>query len=349
MSSPVLRSVASTGVLGLLVAAMWLSEVRLAGQSPDASAKKPVPRLADGRPDLQGLWSFATVTPLERPKEFADREVLTAEEVARLEKRAVDNQFVDRQPPPGNPGAYNAFWIDFGTKVVGTHRTSLVVDPPDGRVPALTAEGRQREEAFAARRKIAAGPESLPIWDRCLVGFNAGPPIIPSGYNNNMQLFQTSDHVVVLTEMVHDARIIPLDARPRLPAHMRQWRGDPRGRWDGDTLVVETTNFRPEGTGTLPLDREFARQGLGISGDQNLHLTERFSRLDADTLLYEFTISDPTIWTQPWTVSLTMRRSDEGMFEYACHEGNYGMSGILSGARAGEKAPAGASQPGSSR
>ena len=330
--------VASTAVV--VTASLGLSLAPGSAQTPTAQTKKPAPavRQADGRPDLQGEWSFATVTPLERPKEYAGRATLTAEEAAKIEARAVQDQFVDRPPPPGNPGAYNKFWIDFGTEVVSTNRTSLVVDPPDGRVPALTPGGMAREEARAEKRKIAAGPEDLPPWDRCLVGFNAGPPILPSGYNNNMQLFQTADHVVVLTEMVHDARIIPIDGRPALPSHIRQWRGDSRGRWDGDTLVVETKNFRSEGTGTLPLDREFARRGLGLGGDENLHLTERFRRIDADTLLYEFTIDNTSIWTHPWTVSMTMRRNGERMYEYACHEGNYGMKGILSGARADDKA-----------
>jgi hypothetical protein len=327
-----------TSAAVVVVASLVSPSAPASAQTP-AQTKKPAPvaRLSDGRPDLQGEWSFATVTPLERPKEYADRGTLTAEEAAKIEERAVRDQFVDRPPPPGNPGAYNRFWIDFGTEVVATNQTSLVVDPPDGRVPALTPGGMEREEARAARRKIAAGPEDLPPWDRCLVGFNAGPPILPSGYNNNMQLFQTRDHVVVLTEMVHDARIIPVDGRPGLPAHIRQWKGDSRGRWEGDTLVVETRNFRSEGTGTLPLDREFARRGLGLGGDENLRLTERFRRLDADTLLYEFTIDNATIWSRPWTVSMTMRRNGERMYEYACHEGNYGMKGILSGARAEER------------
>jgi hypothetical protein len=323
----------------VLVMTLMFPATPASAQTSGAGSRKAAPaaRLADGRPDLQGEWSFATVTPLERPKEYADRATLTAEEAAKIEERAVRDQFVDRPPPPGNPGAYNRFWIDFGTEVVSTNRTSLVVDPADGRVPPLTAGGMAREEARAAKRKIAAGPEDLPPWDRCLVGFNAGPPILPSGYNNNVQLFQTADHIVVLTEMVHDARVIPIDGRPALPSHIRQWRGDSRGRWEGDTLIVETKNFRSEGTGTLPLDREFARSGLGLSGDENLHLTERFRRLDADTLLYEFTIDDTSIWTRPWTVSMTMRRNGERMYEYACHEGNYGMKGILSGARADER------------
>jgi hypothetical protein len=205
-------------------------------------------------------------------------------------------------------------------------------------VPPLTPYGKEREAAREGRAKIAAGPEDLTTWDRCILGFNAGPPMIGGGYNAYVQLFQTSDYVAVLTEMVHDARIIPLTGRPPLPSHARQWRGDSRGRWEGDTLVVETRNFRSEGTGTLSL------RGLGLSGDENLNLIERFRRLDADTLLYEYTIDDPTIWTRPWTVSMTLRKSNAQMYEYACHEGNYGMSGILSAARAQEKVAADAAK-----
>jgi len=181
--------------------------------------------------------------------------------------------------------------------------------------------------------EIAAGPEDVSTWERCLVGFNAGPPMIGGGYNAYARIFQTANYVVILNEMVHDARIIPLDGRPRLPSHIRQWKGESRGRWDGDTLVVETQGFRSEGTGTLSL------RGLGYSPDENLKLTERFRRIDADTLLYEYTVDDTTVWTRPWTVSLPMSRTSQEMFEYACHEGNYGLSGILSAARALEKAP----------
>ena len=306
-----------------------------APKTPKAPVKAVAPaRLADGRPDLQGVWNFATITPLQRPKEFAGREVLTAEEVAKLESQAVSNEFVDRPPAPGETGAYNRFWIDAGTKVIATHRTSLIVDPPDGRLPPLTPQGKERDAALDAKSKAAAGPEDLTTWDRCLLGFNAGPPINGGGYNANVQLFQTSDYVVLLTEMVHDARIIPLDGRPPLPSHLRQWRGDSRGRWDGDTLVIESRNFQAGGTGTLSLKNG----GLGFSPDENLHLTERIRRLNADTLSYQYTVDDPTVWTRPWTVSLTMQKSNEPMYEYACHEGNYGMAGILSGARAAEKA-----------
>ena len=331
-------SLVSAGALAVVIAALLLSCVPVFAQAAGSQAamKVAATRLSDGRPDLQGIWGFATVTPLQRPKEFADREVLTPEEKAKLEEQAVRDQFVDRPPPPGSPGAYNRFWVDAGTKVVATNRTSLIVDPPDGRLPPLTPYGKEREAALETRAKIAAGPEDLTTWDRCILGFNAGPPMIGGGYNAYVQLFQTSDYLVLLTEMVHDARIIPLDGWPSLPSHVRQWRGDSRGRWDGDTLVVETRNFRSEGTGTLSL------RGFGLSGDENLHLIERFRRLDTDTLLYEYTIDDPTIWTRSWTVSMTMRKSDEQMYEYACHEGNYGLFGILAGARAEEKVGTGA-------
>jgi len=316
-----------------LVLVSWVPASAQAAKPRAAAAGKAVPRSSDGHPDLSGNWSFATVTPLQRPKEFANRDKLTAEEAAKLEEQAVRDQFVDRPPPPGNPGAYNRFWIDSGTTVVSTHQTSLIVDPPDGRMPPLTSQGAAREKAREARQEVAAGPEDLTTWDRCLLGFNAGPPMIGGGYNAYARIFQTGNQVVLLNEMVHDVRIIPLDGRPRFPANIRQWKGESRGRWDGDTLVVETEKFRSEGTGTLSL------RGLGYSPDENLRLTERFRRVDADTLLYEYTVDDPTVWTKPWTVSLTMRKTDEQMFEYACHEGNYGLSGILSAARALDKAP----------
>ena len=326
-------SLVSAGALAIVFAVLLLFPVPIFAQTGESQpATKVAPtRLPDGRPDLQGIWGFATLTPLQRPKEFADKETLTPEEKANLEEKAVRDQFVDRPPPPGNTGSYNKFWNDSGTTVVTTSRTSLIVDPPDGRVPPLTPHGKAREAALEAKAKIAAGPEDLTTWDRCILGFNAGPPMIGGGYNAYVQLFQTPDHLVMLNEMVHDARIIPLDGRPSLPSQVRQWRGDSRGRWDGDTLVIETTNFRSEGTGTLSL------RGLGLSSDENLRLIERFRRLDTDTLLYEYTINDPTIWTQPWTVSMTMRKSNQLIYEYACHEGNYGLSGILSGARAQEK------------
>ena len=187
--------------------------------------------------------------------------------------------------------------------------------------------------ARADARGRNAGPEDRDVDERCILGFNAGPPIIPGGYNQYIQLFQTRDHVAIHTEMVHDTRIVPLDGRPHLPSHVRQWNGSSRGRWEGDTFVVTTTNFRSEGTGTLMLDGNRARPGVGWSPDENLTLVERFKRVDPDTLIYEWTITDPTVWTKHWTVSIPMARSDQRLYEYACHEGNHDMGNILAGER----------------
>jgi hypothetical protein len=218
--------------------------------------------------------------------------------------------------------AYNDFWWDFGRNIVSTKRTSLVIDPPDGRIPPLTEAAQKRA---AARRELrerpAHGPEDRGVGERCILGFNAGPPMAPSAYNNNVQLVQTRDYVVIHNEMVHNARIVPLAARPH--GTLPQWNGDSRGRWEGDTLVVETKKF------------------LGETAFQNssdtLQLVERFTRVNADTLIYEFTVNDPTTWTTPWTAQIPMMRSDELIYEYACHEANYGMSNLLTGARFIEK------------
>lgn len=324
------RTLARGSLVAFVVATV--SVTTLQAQTP--RAMKPS---AGSVPDFQGNWRFATLTPLERPKETPTREFLTDEEVAAIEKRAVQTQDVEAPPRPGDPGAYNRFWIESGMTVVATKRTSLVIDPPDGRLPPLTPEGQKREDARLEAQKRAEHPESLLITDRCIVGFNAGPPIIPFAYNQNLQIVQTADTLMVQTEMVHDARVIPLDGRPRLPSHIRQFRGDSRGRWQGKTLVIETTNFTDKGTGTLALSPMFGRRGLGDTGDGNLHLIERLSLLNDETLLYEFTVTDPTIWTKPWTASLTMSKTYEPLYEYACHEANYGMIGLLQGARATEK------------
>ncbi len=346
----VLRLSGLAGVVSALVAVgPGAIGVQAQGATRPARAAAPAAlRTVDGQPDLQGIWRFATLTPLERPKELAGKEALSAEEAAKLEAQAERTRHVEAPPRPGDPGGYNRFWVESGTTVIGTRRTSLVIDPPDGRVPPLTPEGQKREDLRAEIRHRAEGPESMPVYDRCILGFNSGPPIIPVGYNQNLQIFQTRDHVVIHTEMVHDARIVPLDGRPRLPTHLRQWAGDSRARWEGQTLLIETTNFTDKGTGTLALDPEFFRRGLGAAGDENLHLVERFTRVAPDTLQYEFTINNPAIWTRPWTVAMTMTRTQEPLYEYACHEGNYGMAGILGGARAQEKAgtaAAGASSP----
>ena len=283
--------------------------------------------IAQGQPDLRGVWSNATITPLERPNDLAGKATFTAEEAAAYEKRVVDRNNVDRRSKNADTDVtlgYNDFWWDRGTKVISSRRTSLIVDPPDGRIPALTLEARKRVEQARAWTDAHAtdGPEDRSLQERCIVWSTAGPPMLPGPYNNNFQIFETRDQVVILNEMIHDARLIPLDGRPHLPNKIRLWRGDSRGHWEGDTLVVDTTNF----SGRLSFR----------GSDENLHLTERFRRVSPDTLLYEFTVDDPTAFTRPWTAQIPVTRTKGPIFEYACHEGNYAMTDILSGARAAE-------------
>ena len=312
------------------------------GLSSAPVAAQDAPRTAWGAPDLQGVWDFRTITPLERPEALGDQTFLTEEEAANLEQEVVDrnNELAAREArrtsvtesvdrgEQGAPGFYNNFWLDRGTSTVGTRRTSLIVDPPNGRLPEMSPAGRERTEA----RREYRGEHPADSWldrsafDRCILGFNAGPPITPGGYNQNLQVFQTPDHVVLITEMVHTVRVVPLDGRPALPGHVRQWSGDSRGRWEGDTLVIETSHFNDQRRwrGTTP----------------GMTLVERLTRVDADTLAYEYTVNDPETWARPWTASIPMRRSDEPLYEYACHEGNYSMPGILGGHRADEAAAA---------
>ena len=286
------------------------------------------PRTPDGQPDLQGIWSNATITPLERPKELAGKQFFTGQEAGEYEKRILqesnkDRRDGDREADVGR--AYNDAWWDRGTRVVPTRRTSMVVDPADGRVPALTPAAQQREAArIEALRRPARGPEDRGLPERCIQWPTAGPPMLPSAYNNNYQILQTPGYVVILIEMIHDVRIIPLDGRPHLASSIRQWLGDSRGHWEGDELVVDTTNF----TDKTPFR----------GSDRNLHLIERFKRIDAETILYRFTVDDPTAFTKPWSGEAPLTRTPGPIYEYACHEGNYGMTNILSGARADEKA-----------
>jgi len=325
------RFLASLGVL----AAVSLAPAPVAGQTPAAKSKKTAaaktwtpPRTPWGQPDLQGIWDFATITPMERPKELEGKDVLTAEEASEFEQRTLVQRNPDRRDGGSQADvgrAYNQFWWDYGSKVIGTKRTSLVVDPPDGRIPPLAPEARQRSEARAAVARLpAAGPEDRNLWERCILGGNAGPPMTPGAYNNNVQLFQAPGYVVILNEMINDARIVPLDGRPHLAPDIRQWRGDSRGRWEDNTLVVDTTNFT----------NQTNFRGAG----RNLHVVERFTRAGADTLLYEFTIDDPMTWTRPWSAAFPMTKTPGPIYEYACHEGNYGMFNILTGARADDKA-----------
>ena len=336
------RCIASFGTLGTVIAIVSLTSVPVAGQAqPAAASPSTPPRTSEGRPDLGGVWDFRTVTPLERPSELAGKEFFTEEEAAAFARQRVRESNVDlnrakavteRRAVNGTTEtvdlalAYNNFWWDRGTTVVGTRRTSLIVDPPDGRLPALTPEAQQRQAARGAAlgRRLAEGPDDRPLGERCIVRPNAGPPMTPYGYNNYVQLFQTPGYLVIFNEQIHDARIVPLDGRSHLPAHLRQWMGDSRGHWEGDTLVVETTNFN---------DQKYFR-GAGAE----MYLIERFDRVDADTLNYEFTVSDPRSFTTLWTAQLPMRKSLDPIYEYACHEGNYGMFSTLSDARAVEKA-----------
>jgi hypothetical protein len=289
-------------------------------------------RTPDGKPDLQGIWNFSTATPFERPPELADKEFLTSAEAAEYVKKIVAGRNKDVRGQSAQTdveSAYNDFWWDQGDQLVGTLRTSLVVDPKNGRLPALTPQGQKRAAASgAAWVGSPDGPENRSLAERCIMGFNAGPPMAPSAYNNNVQIVQTRDHVMLLNEMIHHARVVPLDNRRPLPGRLRSWGGDSRARWEGETLVVTTTNFRGEGTGQVVL--------RGTSGDK-LTLTERFRRTRPNTLLYEFTVEDLDTWVAPWTVQLPMTRTDEPIYEYACHEGNYGMFNMLKGARAQEQ------------
>ena len=288
-------------------------------------------RTAWGTPDLQGVWDFRTITPLQRPEDSGETLLLSQEETARLEQEAVDRDIrlwerdARRTEAGGNVGGYNNFWMDRGTTSTG--RTSLVTDPANGRIPPTTETGEVRRTRVGSFNvEIPTSYTELSNADRCLLGFNAGPPITPGGYNQNMQFFQTEDYVVVLTEMVHTARIIPLDGRPGISDSIRQWSGDSRGHWEGDTLVVETVNFQNHDT-----------YSTWRGSSKDMKLVERFRVVDADTLSYEFTVNDPATWTSPWTVEVPMTRNELPLFEYACHEGNYSMDAMLAGARAEER------------
>ena len=318
----------------ILAVAMLLPAVALA-QSSDA------PRTPWGDPDLGGVWDYWTFTPLERPEELAERATLTVEEAAVVAQEANAAALArDLAAPPGDPGGYSqAVWTD-RARATALTQTSLIVDPPDGRIPPLTPEAEAREEARLAadgqpvRIRVGgygtAGPEERGLAERCLLGFSSGPPLLPGGYNNNVQIFQTPDSVVLLIEMNHDVRVVPLDGRPALTDDIRQWMGSSRGRWEGNTLVIDTRNFTDR-------TASFALTGLALGAAGGLHLEERFTRVDGDSLLYEFTVHDPASFTRSFSGRLPMNQSDLPLYEYACHEGNYGMENLLRGARAEER------------
>jgi hypothetical protein len=313
-------------IIGLALLTAILLVAPIAAQQ--APKKWSPARTPDGQPDLQGVWGFATITPLERPNELAGKQFFTEKEAAEYEKQLLQQTNKDRRDGSTEADvsrAYNDFWWDSGNKVVPTLRTSLIVDPPDGKLPALTAAARKRagDRAEARRLHPYDGPEDRPLAERCLVWGTAGPPILPSAYNNNIRIVQGAGYVAILNEMIHDIRIIPLDGRPHLPQNVRLWMGDSRGHWDGNTLVVDTTNFS---------DKTNFR-----GSDENMHLIERFTRSSDNRLIYQFTVDNETAFTRSWTAEIPMIRSESPMFEYACHEGNYSLMNVLAGARAEEK------------
>jgi len=341
------RRFATPGALAAVIAGLSLAAVTVAGQTP---AKAPAgkawtaPRAADGHPDLSGVWSHNSATPLERPLELAGRALLTDQEVTAMKKKAAElfngngdagfgdsiylaalknvlgeeKGFSSRDVTTGD---YNSFWIvdrEFD------NRTSLITDPPDGRLPPVTPEAEKRRAAAAEHRKLHPfdGPEDIALGERCITG---NVPMLGAGYNNYYQIAQAPGYVAVDMEMRHDVRMIPVDGRPHVPSDLRFWLGDSRGRWEGDTLVVDTTNFRDDTT-------------VGMTtGSAQTHVIERFTRVSPDTLKYEVTMNDPATWTKPWTAVLFMKSSKDQIYEYACHEGNEAMSGTLSGARVQEK------------
>ena len=328
------RALTHVGVVAFLAAALWTAPASLTAQRPDAAKPetpaKPwkVSRTADGQPDLQGFWTNTTYVPLERPKNVT-KEFYTKEEVAENIKRAAATE--EEQTEPGTVADVHYDFTQFGLDrsqgpLALNLRTSLIVDPPDGRIPPMTAEGLRRAAERAESRK-RLGPldaaQGQPLSVRCIIMDRIGPPMLAGAYNNNYQIVQTPGYVMLLVEMIHDVRIIPLDGRPQLPASVRQWTGSYRGRWEGDTLVVESTNFN----GKNPF------QG----SSENLRLTERFTRVDENTIRYQFTIDDPSTWARPWSAEVPWAKTIGPLFEHACHEGNYGLGNILAGARAEER------------
>jgi hypothetical protein len=339
---------ACKNVIGLIVAAAALASLSAVAADKSAATKYKAPRNEFGYPDLQGIWNNATITPFERPSQYGDRRALTEEEAKKLHDR--EAEFIDRsskatdpstkaedldklpnQCRSGSTGAacgYNAFWTDTGfnaVRVQGEWRTSILTDPPNGRTPALTPEAaKARSERMASRQRSGAydGPEARPLGERCLMSFGSsgGPPMLPVMYNNNYQILQTKEYVMILVEMVHDLRVIRLNGKP-LPTSMKRWMGDSIGRYEGDSLIVETTNMNP-----LQSFRGSAAQKV----------TEKFTRVAPGRIEYEFKVEDPAL-AAPYAGALNFNATSDAMYEYACHEGNYALAGVLAGAREEER------------
>ncbi len=311
MNNRILTSLGLT-LIGLIVAPLILAQA------------SDIPRTEYGVPDFQGTYTFRTLTPLNRPPELADKESLTpqeAEEWAAFENRRQNRDLIiDSVGGAGYPPgviSYNEFWYERGVETIADRRTSLVYDPPNGRVPALNEIGRQRSRATAEIRSLSIGPEARTLNDRCILNARTGPPMVSGSYNNNMQLVQTKDHIVILNEMIHHARIIRLDSEH----HTRQlkWEGDSVAHWEGDTLVINTQNYY------------YHTGWRGTS--KSMKVEERFNWVDENTLDYDFTVEDPMTWDVSWSARLPMRRIEDPIYEYACHEGNHGLAGILAGWR----------------
>ena len=332
------------------IASLWLIPAQ--GQSLNAKPAKTgtaqgwkAPRTADGRPDLQGVWANNAATPLERPKILAGREFLTDEEVAALKKKAAelfdngnsDAAFFDTvfetvldnvkgtksgfKSTDGGTGDYSSVWT---VSREWDNRTSLITDPSDGRLPPMTPQAEQKQRAaFGAMRGRPSGPEDRSLSERCVT---YGSPQMVAGYQSYYQVVQSADSVAIVTEMIHDARVIPIGGSPHAPSSIRTWMGDARGHWEGDTLVIDSTNFRPG--------------AFRMVSTEQLHVVERYTRTSPDTLQWEITIDDPGAWTKPWTARIPLRSSNKAVYEYACHEGNYGLQDILAGARREDQAEA---------
>jgi hypothetical protein len=335
-----MASLTVLGILGLAAPRMPVLDAQTAARAAVPATRQWTPaRTVDGQIDIEGIWDFSTITPLERPAGLGDKQTFTEEEARAFERTENLRQNRDLIDPkkgglnylPGSVVPYNEFWYERGNTIVGSKRTSLIVDPPDGRIPALTPQARRRLDAIDAEAREeqlgtvrADSAQSRSLVDRCIVGLNAGPPFVPGAYNNRVQIVQGPDHIVFVMEMIHEPRVVAVDGRPNVASTIRPYVGVSRGRWDGGTLVVETANFL----------RETAFRGSSAS----MRLEERFTRTGPDTLIYQFTVEDPATWTRPWTAVVPLQRATEPVYEYACHEGNYAMRNILAGVRAQERA-----------
>jgi hypothetical protein len=317
---------AATLALSLSGAAPAVVQAGQDRSAPIASKTWSAPRTPWGDPDLQGIWKTSGATPLERPAAYAGRERLTDEELNALRQQDRDRE--EGPPRAGDPGTYNRFWTDTGAP---TNRTSLLVDPPDGKFPPLTPEGLTARKTW---NRGANDPEDRHLWERCITRGGMPNAMLPRAYNNNAQIVQAPGFVVILLEQIHEARIIPTDGRPHVPPRVRQYLGDSRGRWEGDTLVVDTQFFAGNVTGLQPWANFNSYSG---SGDR-MRIVERLRRTDAKTIEYRMTVDDPQMYTKPWTVAIPMELTDDLIYEYACHEANYGMEGILKGGRADDRA-----------